>query len=275
MTPTDFLKGVFTDCLWVKLRRLAGRRSAPAPRRPDLPVRPRHRVRPAGQGARRPRRPVHRSLRVVPGGHPGGRVGPGRPACRSRPAAPGAATTARCATATASSAPPSIRSSCCSPDRRPTCWPRPFLRRGPAGAAVTPKRRRPVGERTRSIPPGADRRTAFGATPSRGGRVASLTDHNRGYSFSHADRHHRRPPSPGPDGLGFPGQARFPRGGPAPARSRDRDPALVLGGHRRAGLARACTCPSSTAARASACPSWSWSSRSWGAPSRPGPSCRP
>ncbi len=40
--------------------------------------------------------------------------------------------------------------------------------------------------------------------------MAWFATDNRGYSFCHADRHHRRPPDPGPDGLGLPGQARFP-----------------------------------------------------------------
>ena len=48
VTPTDFLKGVFTDCVWVRSDGPARRRPAHPPGRTHLPVRPRHGIRPAG-----------------------------------------------------------------------------------------------------------------------------------------------------------------------------------------------------------------------------------
>ena len=71
VTPTDFLKGVFTDCLWVKSAVSLG--DDPLLHRAGLTY-----LSDLGTGfgqqdrkTRRPWRPVHRPLRVVPGGHPG------------------------------------------------------------------------------------------------------------------------------------------------------------------------------------------------------------
>ena len=85
VTPTDFLKGVFSDCLVGALGDGAGRRPAGAPGRAHLPLR--HRARASASrtarssGAAGPRS----TTPVVPGGHPSRRVGPGRPAAGQGP----------------------------------------------------------------------------------------------------------------------------------------------------------------------------------------------
>ena len=98
VTPTDFLKGVFTDCVWVRSLTPLGRRPVGAPGRAHLPVRRRHRVRPAGRGRWSGRGgPSIDHSDVVPGEHPRRRLGARRPAARQGAQRRGAATTARCA----------------------------------------------------------------------------------------------------------------------------------------------------------------------------------
>ena len=80
VTPTDFLKGVFTDCVWVRSldARSATTRWCTGPPSPISPTSAPGSA--SERGAHRPRRPVHRPLRVVPRGHPGRRLGARRPA---------------------------------------------------------------------------------------------------------------------------------------------------------------------------------------------------
>ena len=82
VTPTDFLKGVFTDCVWV--RSLTPLPDDPLVHRAGLTY-----LSDIGTGFGQqdaalvgPRRAVHRPLHVVPGAHPRRRLGPGRPAAR-------------------------------------------------------------------------------------------------------------------------------------------------------------------------------------------------
>ena len=88
-----------------------------APGRAHLPLRHRHGVRPAGRHAGRSGRAVDRPRHVVPGEHPGRRLGAGRPATGQGPQRAGLLPRLAAGPRRACSAPRSTRSSCCCPDR--------------------------------------------------------------------------------------------------------------------------------------------------------------
>ena len=113
VTPTDFLKGVFSDCVWVRSATALG--DDPLLHRAALTY-----LSDIGtgfgqqdRGAHRARWAVHRPCNVVPGEHPGRRLGPPRPASRQGAAVRGAATRGRCGTVRGRSARRSTRSSSC------------------------------------------------------------------------------------------------------------------------------------------------------------------
>ena len=89
----------------------------------------------------------------------------------------------------------------------------------------------------------------------------------------HVDRHHRRPHRPGRHRLGLPRQAGLPGRRPRPARGARRDAPRLLERPLRPRLAGPARPRGSTAAPATACPSWSWWSRSWAGPSPRARSC--
>ncbi len=79
VTPTDFLKGVFTDCLWARSSVSLGRQPAAASCCADLHVGSRDGLRAAHDHDQDAGWAEHRPCHVVPAGHPGRRLGADRP----------------------------------------------------------------------------------------------------------------------------------------------------------------------------------------------------
>ena len=150
-------------------RRTARGRPVDAPGSAHLSLGSRHGLRSTGQDDHRARWAIDRPLHVVPGEHPGRRLGARRSPAGQGPQRAVGCTTVRCGTGRASWVPPSTRSSSCCPGRCPTSSRRCCGRR-------QSWQRRKVGSRAISRSCGRLRgttRPAADSAPSRSGPLSS------------------------------------------------------------------------------------------------------